>query len=152
MPRDYGQMYGYRSGLEETVAAQLTALSIPYEYEAVQYDYPKKQKVKASLTEDMANPITGIYLILHYTPDFLIIKKSGAGMVIETKGRFLAADREKIRILKKTRPWLDFRMIFTNPKARFSKTNTKTYADFCEQLGIPYAKGKIPDEWLKEIL
>jgi len=81
-----------------------------------------------------------------YTPDFVLRN----GIIIETKGRFVTADRQKHRLIKAQHPHLDIRFVFTNPNQRISKTSATTYAMWCEQYGFRYAKKTVPDAWFKE--
>lgn len=81
-----------------------------------------------------------------YTPDF----KLPNGIFIETKGRFITADRQKHVLIADQHPHLDIRFVFTNPNARISKTSATTYAMWCDKNGFKYAKGTIPDAWFTE--
>lgn len=125
-----GRKYGFRSGLEQRVAAQLEAAGIEVRYEdkdsVIRYVKPARNS--------------------RYTPDFILPN----GIIIETKGRFLTADRQKHTLIQKQHPELDIRFVFSNPKARISKQSTTTYAAWCEKRGFKYAKETIPDEWLAE--
>ena len=127
-PRQKAVAAGYRSGLEETVAAQYAAASVPvsYEKDIVRYTVP-------------ARPA-------RYTPDFV----QPNGIIIETKGRFVTADRQKHILIKQQHPDLDIRFVFSNPRSRISKTSTTTYADWCDRFGFPYAKALVPVEWIEE--
>lgn len=127
--REVGLKYGFRSGLEETIASQLTQRGVPFTYEAHTYRYVKPAKPS------------------RYTPDFILPN----GVIIETKGRFLTADRQKHVLIKKQYPHLDLRFIFNNPNARISKTSKTTYADWCDKYGFQYAAKRIPDSWLEGI-
>lgn len=122
--------HGYRSGLEETVANQLKSKEVTYEYEnkdnVVKYVVPAKSHT--------------------YLPDF----KLPNGIIVETKGRFVLADRKKHELIKQQHPELDIRIVFTNSNAKISKNSKTTYAMWCEKLGIPYADKLIPEAWLKE--
>ena len=122
-----GLKYGYRSGLEEKVAAQLDGLSISYQYEKV--------KLKYVVNETRT-----------YTPDFLIPN----GIIIESKGRFVAADRKKHLLVKQQHPDLDIRFVFSNSKAKISKGSNTSYGDWCDKNGFLYADKLIPEEWLNE--
>lgn len=124
----HGIANGYRSGLEEKVGAELDAKGIEYTYEKEVIQYTKPEK-KAK-----------------YTPDFVLEN----GIIVETKGRFLTADRQKHLLVKQQRPDLDIRFVFTNPNARISKTSKTTYAMWCDKYGFQYAAQSIPDAWLKE--
>jgi hypothetical protein len=120
--------YGFRSGLEERIAEQLDQLGIEYTYEKVKLKYikPASQHV--------------------YTPDFVLAN----GIIVETKGRFLAPDRQKHILVKRHNPDLDIRFVFSNSNARISKTSKTTYAMWCRKYGYKFADKTIPSEWLNE--
>jgi hypothetical protein len=120
--------YGFRSGLEERVAEQLDKAGIEYTYEQVKLNYIKPASKHV------------------YTPDFVLSN----GIVIETKGRFLLADRQKHILVKKHNPTLDIRFVFSNSNARISKASTTTYAQWCKKNGFQYADKTIPEEWFNE--
>jgi hypothetical protein len=117
---------GYRSGLEETVANQLKKLGIQVLYETTKIEYRVEETRK-------------------YTPDFVLPN----GVVVETKGRFVAADRKKHLLIKKQHPELDIRFVFTNSKAKLSKASKTTYAEWCTKHGFLYADKEIPIEWTR---
>jgi hypothetical protein len=123
-----GVKHGWRSGLEERVAEQLDELGIEYTYEKVKLKYirPASEHV--------------------YTPDF----KLPNGIIVETKGRFLLADRMKHIMVKKHNPNEDIRFVFSNSNARISKASKTTYAMWCRKHGFLYADKTIPEEWLNE--
>jgi hypothetical protein len=123
-----GLVHGYRSGLEERVARELKAQGITSDYESVVIRYTKPERESK------------------YTPDFPLPN----GIIIETKGRFLTADRQKHLLIKKQHPELDIRFVFSNANARISKQSKTTYAAWCEKNGFLYATGSIPVEWLNE--
>lgn len=118
--------HGYRSGLEEEVDNTLKQRGIDGEYEQHKVAYAK--------------PAT--YHI--YTPDF----KLPNGIFIETKGRFVLADRQKHILIKQQNPELDIRFVFQNSKAKIRKGSKTTYADWCNKHGFIYADKEIPTEWL----
>lgn len=123
-----GLKYGFRSGLEETIAEDLTSKGVGFSYEQKVLDYIKPaRKCK-------------------YTPDFELSN----GIIIESKGRFVTADRQKMVLIKQQHPELDIRFVFSNSKSKISKRSTTTYADWCVKNGFPFADKKIPDAWLKE--
>lgn len=119
---------GYRSGLEEKIAEQLASLGIKVEYETTKINYVKPQRNAK------------------YTPDFILPN----GIIIESKGRFVTADRQKHLLIKEQHPNLDIRFVFSNSKSRISKTSPTTYAMWCRKYGFNYADKEIPKEWLKE--
>lgn len=121
---------GYKSGLEDSIADQLKGLGIPVEYETVKI-----------LWDD--------HTTRSYRPDF----KLPNGIIIESKGRFMASDRRKHIEVQKQHPELDIRFVFTNSKASYSKKTTKvkkTYSDWCDANGFKYADKLIPKEWIDE--
>lgn len=120
---------GFRSGLEERIAQELTELGVGYTYEEEVIEYLKPARVSK------------------YTPDFVLEN----GIIIETKGRFLTADRQKHLLVKKQHPDKDIRFVFSRSKTKISKQSKTTYADWCEKNGFLYADLTIPDEWLKEV-
>lgn len=123
-----GIVEGYRSGLEEKLAAQLSQAGVPAEYETMTIPYEKPASKH------------------RYTPDFVLPN----GIIIESKGRFVTADRSKHLLVKKQHPHYDIRFVFSTSKARISKTSKTTYAAWCEKYGFLYADKLIPVEWLKE--
>lgn len=123
-----GLVEGYRSGLEDKVADQLRSLSIPVHYEATKIRYTPPLKARS------------------YSPDFILPN----GIIIETKGRFVTADRQKHKHIKAEHPRLDIRFVFSNPNNRISKTSKTTYAKWCDDHGFTYAAKLVPREWLKE--
>ncbi len=64
--------------------------------------------------------------------------------MVETKGRFLTADRQKHILIKDQHPALDIRFVFSNPNTRISKQSKTTYAMWCETHGFLYAPKTIP--------
>jgi len=123
---------GWRSGLEESLAAYLDERNIPYQYEEnkLVYTVPQRQAT--------------------YTPDFYVTTRSGKVIIIETKGRFVTADRQKMLLVKEQHPDLDIRFVFSNPNTRISKKSQTTYAAWCEKHGFLYAAKVTPEEWLNE--
>jgi hypothetical protein len=82
-----------------------------------------------------------------YTPDFIITDN---GIIVETKGRFVTADRQKHLLVKAQYPDLDIRFVFSNSRTRISKQSDTTYGMWCEQKGFRYADKKYPVAWLSE--
>lgn len=81
-----------------------------------------------------------------YTPDFILPN----GIIIEAKGLFETADRQKHLLIKKQYPHLDIRFVFQNPNNRLYKGSKTTYADWCKKHGYQYATKLIPSAWFKE--
>jgi hypothetical protein len=120
--------YGFKSGLEENVSNQIAnrGISVQYESEEVSYVIPASEHT--------------------YHPDFRLPND----IRVETKGRFVLADRKKHLLVKQQHPELDIRFVFTNSKNKISKKSKTTYAMWCEKNGFKYADKEIPDEWFNE--
>jgi len=79
-----------------------------------------------------------------YTPDFRLPN----GIFVETKGRFVTADRKKHLLIKEQHPNLDIRFVFQNANNKLNKKSKTTYADWCTKYGFIFAEKEIPKEWL----
>lgn len=123
-----GLKYGYRSGLEKRIQEQLTTLSVPFEYEKLKIEYE-------------------VHEVRKYTPDFVILSN---GIIVESKGRFVVADRKKHLLIQKQRPDLDIRFVFSNSRAKINKGSKTTYGDWCDKHGFLYADKLIPEGWLHD--
>jgi hypothetical protein len=133
--REAAYKYGYRSGLELKVSEQIAGAQYPvnYETETIHYVVPE-QKSK-------------------YTPDFVFTKKTGELMYVETKGRWTATDRKKMKHVLQSNPDIDLRIVFQNPAQKISKSSKTTYESYALKLGIKHvAKREIPSEWLAECI
>ena len=131
--REAALKHGWRSGLEERTAASLEARGVPFEYEELTLEYVEPERKRK------------------YTPDFVITTRTGKKIIVETKGRWLRADRLKMQLVIQQHPKLDIRFVFQNPNTRISKGSKTTYADWCQtKLGSRWAKGDIPDAWILE--
>lgn len=121
------KIHGYRSGLELDIANDLAKDGIDGEYEKHIITYTKPETKHK------------------YHPDFRLPN----GVFVETKGRFLTADRKKHQLIKAQHPELDIRLLFSNSKAKISKGSKTTYADWCIKNDIIYADKTIPAEWFR---
>lgn len=119
--------YGYRSGLEGRISKQLKDLDVPVKYE--------EMKIKYAINE-----------VRTYTPDFELPN----GIIIESKGRFVVADRKKHLLIKKQYPDLDIRFVFSNSRAKINKGSKTTYGMWCDKHGFKYSDKLIPQEWIDE--
>jgi len=102
---------------------------VPFEFE--------KKKIKYEIPSRTAT----------YTPDFELLDN---GIIIETKGYFDVADRQKHLLIQKQHPELDIRFVFSNPNTKLYKRSPTSYANWCEKHGFQYASKSIPDAWLNE--
>jgi hypothetical protein len=120
--------HGWRSGLEEDVAKALTSAGVLFTYEEMKIKYIKPASEH------------------QYTPDFVLDN----GIIVETKGRFLIADRKKHMLIKRQQPHLDIRFVFSNSSQKLNKGSRTTYAQWCVKNGFEYADKTIPEDWIKE--
>ena len=127
MGTSQGIKYGYRSGLESKVSAQLNEAGVSFEYETFKIEYQVNETRK-------------------YTPNFRLPN----GIIVETKGRFISDDRKKHLLVQQQHPDHDIRFVFSNSKAKLNKGAKSTYADWCIKHGFLYADKTIPEEWLDE--
>jgi hypothetical protein len=120
--------YGFKSGLEENISKQIESkgIVVQYESEKVEYIVPASKHT--------------------YSPDFLLPN----GIIVETKGRFVATDRKKHLLVKEQHPELDIRFVFSNSKNKINKTSKTTYADWCIKNGYQFADKIIPQSWFSE--
>lgn len=124
--RAISKALGFRSGLELDVSRNLTQRNVKFEYETLKlkYEVPARRSV--------------------YTPDFILHN----GIIVESKGRFTAADRKKMLLVKEHNPDLDIRLLFSNANNKIAKNSKTTYADWCQKNGFKYADKVIPDSWI----
>lgn len=146
--KEAGIKHGFMSGLEEDNALYLVSLGVRYTYEDLKITYWKKVTNGAILypsgnISELSN-LTPVSLHT-YTPDFHLLD---FGIIIETKGRFLPADRTKHKAIKRQNPDLDIRFVFSNPNAKLNKGSKTTYADWCDRYGFKYSKKRIDQKWL----
>ena len=127
-PKWVAKKYGFKSGLEENISNQISArgIEVQYESEKVSYTIPASEHT--------------------YNPDF----KLPNGIRVETKGRFVLADRKKHLLVKEQNPNLDIRFVFSNSKNKINKKSKTTYGDWCDKHGFKYADKEIPDSWFSE--
>ena len=119
---------GYRSGLEAKVAEALAnaGVSAAYEKSKITYEVPARTAT--------------------YTPDWVLPN----GIIIEAKGIFDVADRQKHLLVKSQYPAHDIRFVFSRSAAPLYKGSPTTYADWCSKNGFKYADKLVPLEWTAE--
>ena len=125
--KQVAKIHGFRSGLEMEIDGHLKSRGIDGEYEQhiIQYTKPETKH--------------------KYHPDFRLPN----GIFVETKGRFLTADRKKHLLIKQQCPELDIRFLFQNSNVKISKSSKTTYADWCNKNGFKFADKIIPEDWLQ---
>jgi hypothetical protein len=121
--------YGYKSGLEKTVADQIKKRGL-----VVRYEDPSS---RIAFTQPACDRT--------YTPDFVLPN----GIVVETKGRFTLEDRKKHLWIQEQTDF-DIRFVFSNSRAKIRKGSKTSYADWCTKHGFIYADKQIPEEWFDE--
>lgn len=126
--KQVGLQYGFRSGLEESIAKKLTSQGVGFTFEELIIKYNRPQREAK------------------YTPDFVLAN----GIIIESKGRFVTADRQKHILVKTQHPELDIRFVFSNSRSRITKLSKTTYGDWCDKHGFKYSDKEIPEAWLRE--
>jgi hypothetical protein len=126
--RAAGLKHGWRSGLEEKVGEELRSAGVPFGFESskIEYEEPARKR--------------------KYTPDFFLQN----GIIVETKGRFVAADRKKHLLIQEQYPDLDIRFVFSNSNQKLYKGSKSTYADWCRKHGFKFADKSIPTSWIEE--
>lgn len=124
-----GIKHGYRSGLENDVMEDIERNGLEPNYEATKLEYIQPETRHT------------------YTPDFHI----SPHIVIETKGRWVVEDRQKMLLVIEQHPDIDFRMVFYNANQKIKKGSKTTYGMWCDKHGIKWADKYIPDEWYRDI-
>lgn len=158
---------GYRSGLEETIDSQLEALGLGghYETEKIRYQKPSKastytpdfvfHKPKAMCPLCKGSGVNtewedgGKSCAVFDCPGCDGRGKYIPTLVIETKGRFVTADRQKHLLIKEQHPLIEVRFVFQNSRQKISKKSKTTYADWCGKHGFVFADKVVPNGWLE---
>src|SRR5688572_27059490 len=111
-----GTKLSLRSGLEKRTAEYLDAEKIKYEYETlvIEYEVPAKRH--------------------KYKPDFILLHN---GIIVECKGRFDAATRQKMSLVIEQNPDKDIRLLFMRDNTITKSSKTK-YSDWCSKRNIKY--------------
>lgn len=100
------------------------------------YDFFKSNKVKHFYEPYKIN--YKVSLIRRYLPDFVLSN----GIVLEVKGRFVTADRQKHIYIRQEHPLLDVRFVFDNPKAKLYKGSKTTYEAWCDKRNFKCCSAK----------
>ena len=118
----------YRSGFEDSMATLLRGLRVDFKYEdksrVLPYEIPASNH--------------------KYYPDWVV-----GNMILETKGIWEKADREKILYVLAQHPGLDLRMVFQKPNTPIYKGSKTTYANWCDKKGIKWGTMADVPNWLK---
>lgn len=134
----------YKSRYEFDIATNLKRQKVKFKYEDFAVPYFKN----ASKAECMACGSSDVGILGHYTPDFHLSN----GIIIEGKGRFVAADRRKILSVLECNNDITrdvFRMLFMQNR-KLSAKSVKYYGDWCDDHNITWAIGpEVPTGWTK---
>lgn len=85
-----------------------------------------------------------------YTPDFIVTRKDGSKIYIESKGFFPYPERAKMVAVKAGHPDLDIRLVFyrDNP-SQLGRGSKSRPSDWAVKNGFPFAIKEIPADWLQ---
>lgn len=131
--KQIGLRHGFRSGLESGTSKSLTKKKVKFKYESEKIEY-HQPAVKRT-----------------YTPDFILDKKQGGKLYIETKGIFDSDMRKKHLLVRKSHPDMDLRFVFSNANAKIYKGSKTTNAMWCDRNKFRWAHRTIPEAWLKGV-
>jgi hypothetical protein len=126
--------YGFRSGFEHVISEMFVSAGLvsTYEEDKILYVVPASDH--------------------KYTPDFKIINRLGKVIYLETKGRWVAADIKKMKLIKEQHPDIDIRIIFQDASKKLTKSSKTTYGERATKLGYKWCDMKygIPEDWFEE--
>lgn len=131
-----------RSKFERRIAKELDDEGIIYKYELYSYEYSEPLRKNQAKCADCDS--TNLIRTGWYTPDFFLSN----GLIIETKGRFTAADRRKMIAVKEAHPKERIVMLFMRDN-KIHKNSKTLYSDWCMQNEYEYAIGHPLKEWLR---
>jgi len=132
----------YRSKFEAKIAKELKDAGVKFTYETYSYEYEEPLRKNRAKCGDCNG--TNLVRVGSYTPDFFL----SSGYIIETKGRFTAADRRKMLAVKKDYPDEKIVMLFMRDN-KIHKNSTTHYSDWRMENDYEYAIGTPNPRWLK---
>lgn len=135
----------YRSRYEYDIATNLKRRKVKFDYEEQSFEYTKALR-SARCVSCASSDIIEFH---SYTPDFILSKN---GLIIEAKGRFVAADRKKVLdVLESPHNTItrdNFRMLFMQDRKLSAKSKLR-YGSWCDKNDIEWAIGpEIPEDWV----
>jgi len=130
-----------RSKFEKRIAQELKDAGIKFKYEQYSYEYDEPLRKNRSHCDDCGG--SNLVRTGWYTPDFFLEN----GVIIETKGRFTAADRRKMIAVQKEHPKLDIKMLFMRDN-KIHKRSLVKYSEWCVVNNYDYAIGHPKEDWL----
>ena len=128
----------YKSKYELQQATRLLEGCISFEYEKHEIEF--LSEIRNS--ECLACGSTSVGKHRIYTPDFYFPE---TGVFVETKGKFDAATRTKMKEVC-AQSTNDIRMVFMRNNW-LTRKHKMTYGRWCDLHGIQWAVGNIPTEW-----
>lgn len=132
-----------RSKFEQRIAKELKDAGIEFEYEKYSYEYEEPLRKNRARCDDCGS--SNLVRTGWYTPDFFLKN----GVIIETKGRFTAADRRKMLAVQSEHPDLDIKMLFMRDN-KIHKRSLVKYSEWCVVHNYDYAIGTFKEDWLHE--
>jgi hypothetical protein len=131
-----------RSKFERRIAKELDDAGVDYTYETYSYEYDEPLRKNKARCMDCGS--SDLMRSGWYTPDFFIHN----GYIIETKGRFTAADRRKMKCVTEQWPDEKFVMLFMRDN-KIAKNSKTFYSDWCMDNDIDFSIGTFKQEWIK---
>lgn len=109
--------------------------------------YSKAKRSRKKIEYEPKEPKFSYVTTSLYLPDFRLPN----GIYIEAKGYFSPKDRRKMLAVKAMHPKMDVRFVFQRANNKLTKAkNSKSYWQWAEQHGFPWAEGTIPTKWWRE--
>lgn len=118
MGRSHWRVKGKKSGLELQVGLLLLAAGLRegYEESTIKYVMPESHHT--------------------YTPDFTPFENKT--LYLETKGRWEASDRKKMKLIVQQHPEKTFLMVFGRSENTITKKSKTTYGMYCDKHNISW--------------
>ena len=116
---------GHRSGLEDAFRdlCDKEGLLVTYETDTIPFIAPAQKR--------------------KYKPDWTVSKD----VYVETKGRFVAADRKKAIYIRDQHPEVRILYVFQRPNNTLSKASSTTYGEWCDKNGLQWCAFSDTDNW-----
>ena len=121
------------------------ASSLQYQYMPVPYNFGFKLFIMVKNAEDGTKIVEQI--LPYFTPDFTVTKN----VYIETKGLWVAKDRQKALFIKEQHPHIRILYVFQRNQALY-KGSKNTYLGWCEKQGLEACTFSDTRAWKEFIL
>ena len=130
---------------EMHIAEYLDTCGVEFTYETETFPYTLP--VRNHKCADCGS--TAIEVLRSYTPDFFIVDN----FIVEAKGIFSKADRDKMIAFRELYPDKDIRLLFYANR-RLTRRGKKFYEDWAEEHGFKYYTKTstciFPEDWINE--